>query len=346
MATARAETWGPFTFAGRVVDPGEQKEIRLEVSESYIADPLYVPVTVLRGASPGPTLFLTAAVHGDELNGVAIVRDLLNDQDFSALAGTILAVPVVNVPGFLNQTRTLPDRRDLNRSFPGNADGSFTSRLAHRIFSDVLCASDYGLDLHTAGGDRANYPHIRADLNDPRVAELADAFGCELIIHGAGPEGTLRRAAIGAGVPTIVYEAGSARVFERPFIDAGLRGTLNVLRHLRMLPGEPVRPPICLQVKKSTWVRAGNGGILDLQVALGEPVRRRQVLSVNTNPFGRERNQLEAPAGGVVIGLTRSPLVHPGDAVCHLARIPARDVARWRDRRSEPIADPPTTTPP
>ena len=146
------------------------------------------------------------------------------------------------MPGFLNQTRTLPDRRDLNRSFPGNADGSFTSRLAHRIFSDVLCASDYGLDLHTAGGDRANYPHIRADLNDPRVAELADAFGCELIIHGAGPEGTLRRAAVGAGVPTVVYEAGSARVFERPFIDAGLRGTLNVLRHLHMLPGEPVRP--------------------------------------------------------------------------------------------------------
>ncbi len=332
MPADREAPWGPFTFAGRRVAPGEQAELRLEVSESYIADPLYVPVTVLRGAAPGPTLFLTAAVHGDELNGVAIIRDLLNDQDFSDLAGTILAVPVVNVPGFLNQTRTLPDRRDLNRSFPGHAEGSFTARLAHRIFSDVLCASDLGLDLHTAGGDRTNYPHIRADLGNPRIAQLAQAFGSELIIHGAGPEGTLRRAAAGAGVPTIVYEAGSARVFERPFIDAGLLGTLNVLRHLGMLPGEPVPPPIALLVKKSTWVRAGNGGILDLQVGLGEPVRRGQVLSVNTNPFGRERNQLEAPAGGVVIGLTRSPLVHPGDAVCHLARVPAREVARWRDQ--------------
>lgn len=332
MATGRDLSWGPFTFAGRQVAPGEQADIRLEVSESYIADPLYVPVTVLRGAAPGPTLFLTAAVHGDELNGVAIVRDLLNDQDFSELAGTIIAVPVVNVPGFLNQTRTLPDRRDLNRSFPGNADGSFTSRLAQRIFEDVLCASDYGLDLHTAGGDRENYPHVRADLGDPRVAELATAFGCELIIHGAGPDGALRRAAVTAGVPTIVYEAGGARLFERPFIDAGLRGTRNVLRHLRMLPGDPALPSLCLEVKKSTWVRAGNGGILDLQVRLGDPVRRRQLLSVNTNPFGRERNHLAAPAAGIVIGLTRSPLVHPGDAVCHLARVPARDVARWRER--------------
>jgi len=339
VATAHAAPWGPITFAGRTVAPGEQAEIRLEASESYIADPLYVPVTVLRGSTPGPTLFLTAAVHGDELNGVAIIRDLLNDQDFSALAGTLLAVPVVNVPGFLNQTRTLPDRRDLNRSFPGSGEGSFTSRLAHRIYADVLCASDFGLDLHTAGGDRANYPHIRADLSDPAVSELATAFGAELTVHGAGPEGTLRRAAVGAGVPTVVYEAGSARVFERRFIDAGLQGTLNVLRHLGMLPGEPVAPRISLQVKKSSWVRAGNGGILDLQVGLGDPIRRGQVLSVNTNPFGRERNQLEAPAGGVVIGLTRSPLVHPGDAVCHLARVPARDVARWRDQRLAHLTD-------
>ncbi|MGD2115416.1 MAG: succinylglutamate desuccinylase/aspartoacylase family protein [Acidobacteriota bacterium] len=332
MPISSRSSWGPILLGARRIAPGATAEIRLEVSESYTADPLYVPVTVVRGHRAGPTLFLTAAVHGDELNGVAVVRDLLNDQDFADLSGTLIAVPVVNVPGFLNQTRYLPDRRDLNRSFPGNPEGSFTSRLAHRIYEDVLRVSDFGLDLHTAGHDRANYPHVRGDLNNPAVAELASAFGAELTIHGAGPSGALRRAAVDAGVPTIVYEAGSARVFERRFIDIGIRGALNVLRHLGMLTGEPRAPELSFEVKRSVWLRAGAGGILDLRTSLGEPVRKHQVLSVNANPFGRERHQIEAPAGGVVIGLTRSPLVHPGDAVCHLARLPVRAVSRWRER--------------
>jgi hypothetical protein len=324
--------WGALRFSGQEIAPGESAEIRLEVSEHYTADPLFVPVTVIRGPRPGPTLFLTAAVHGDELNGVAVIRDLLIDQDLSDLAGSLIAVPVVNVPGFLNQNRTLPDGRDLNRSFPGNPDGSFTARLAHRVFQDVVRRSDHGIDLHTAGGDRANYPHVRADVADPRVAELAGAFGCPLVIHGRGPAGALRRVAGGAGVPTVVYEAGSARVFERRFIDAGLQGVLNVMRHLGMIDDGPVRPPpLSLEVKKSSWLRANAGGILDLRVSLGEPLRRGQVISVNTNPFGRERSQLVAPAPGVVIGLTRSPLVHPGDAICHVARLRVRDVNRWRD---------------
>jgi len=323
---------GPIEIGHRSVAPGETLEIRLEVSESYTADPLYLPVTVVRGRRPGPTLFLTAAVHGDELNGVAIIRDLLNDEDFSDLAGTLLTVPVVNVPGFLNQMRALPDGRDLNRSFPGTAQGSFTSRLAHRIYEDVVRVSDYGIDFHTGGGDRTNYPHVRADLSAPRVAALAAAFGSELVIHGTGPDGALRRSAVTAGVPTIVYEAGSARVFERRFIDVGRTGVLSVMRSLEMLPGDVPPPEAGLHVKRSTWIRADAGGILDLQVSLGQPLARGQLISVNTNPFGRHRNQLDAPASGVVIGLTRSPLVHPGDAVCHLARLPARQVARWKER--------------
>ncbi len=329
---AQARSWGPFRFSGRDVAPGESAELRLAVSELYTAEPLSLPVTVARGERPGPTLFLTAAVHGDELNGVAVVRSLLIDQDLSSLAGTLIAVPVVNVPGFLTQSRTLPDNRDLNRSFPGNAEGSFTARLAHRVFADVVRRSDYGVDLHTAGGDRANHPHVRTDLTDPVAAELAAAFGTPIVIDGPGPEGALRRVATRAGVPTIVYEAGSSRVFERRFIDVGITGVLNVLRHLGMLDGgPPPEPPLSLQVKKSTWLRAGAGGILDLKVSLGDAVAKGQVISVNTNPFGRERSQLTSPAGGIVIGLTRSPLVHPGDAICHLARLKARDVARWRE---------------
>jgi uncharacterized protein len=345
-APAPADGWGPLSFGGWTIPPGESAEIRLEVSELYTADPLYVPVTVVRGLRPGPTLFLTAAVHGDELNGVAMIRGLLLDHDLSGMAGSLIAVPVVNVPGFLTQSRTLPDGRDLNRSFPGSADGSFTARLAHRAFQDVLQRSDYGIDLHTAGGDRANYPHVRADLDDPGAARLAAAFGAPVVIHGKGPKGSLRRVATEAGVPTVVYEAGSARVFERRFIDAGLAGVLNVLRGLGMLPdgsgaapgsaagsagaaGET--PSFQLRVDRSTWLRAGAGGILDLRVSLGDAVKKGQVISVNTNPFGRERSQLVSPAGGIVIGLTRSPLVHPGDPICHLARLRAREIARWRE---------------
>ena len=319
----------PLAFAGTPVALGETAELRLKVAEFYTTEPVTVPVTVVRGA-PGPTLFVTATVHGDELNGVGILRSLLNDTDFSALKGTLIAVPVVNVPGFLNQDRRLPDRRDLNRSFPGSRRGSLTARLADTLFREVIRQSDFGIDLHTGGGERTNYPQIRADLGNPGAAELSSAFGCPLIVDGAGPEGSLRRVAVAAGVPTIVYEAGSARRLERPFIEVGIAGVLNVLRHLKMMPGEPVAPPLSLRIDRTHWIRAQTGGILDLKVALGQPLRRGQAISLNTNPFGRERSQLKAPHAGIVLGLTQLPLVHPGDAICHVARLAPQELEAWR----------------
>jgi predicted deacylase len=320
----------PLTFCGTPVVLGETAELRLKVAESYTAEPLAVPVTVVRGA-PGPTLFVTATVHGDELNGVGILRALLNETDFSPLKGTLIAVPVVNVPGFLNQDRRLPDRRDLNRSFPGSRRGSLTARLADTIFREVIRKSDFGIDLHTAGGERTNYPQVRADLGNPGVAEIAGAFGCSLMVDGAGPENSLRRTAVDAGVPTIVYEAGSARRLERPFIEVGIAGVLNVLRHLKMMPGEPVSPPLALRIGDTHWIRSKKGGILDLRVDLGQPLRRGQAISVHTNPFGRERSQLKAPHAGIVLGLTQLPLVHPGDAICHVARVPPREIEAWSE---------------
>ncbi|HEX4964878.1 MAG TPA: succinylglutamate desuccinylase/aspartoacylase family protein [Thermoanaerobaculia bacterium] len=318
----------PLTFAGVPVAAGQTAELRLKVAESYTAEPVSVPVTVVRG-SPGPAVFVTATVHGDELNGVGILRNLLNDTDFSPLKGTLIAVPVANVPGFLNRDRRLPDRRDLNRSFPGSRRGSLTARLAEMLFREVVRKSAFGIDLHTGGGERTNYPQVRADLAQPAVAELAQAFGCPLIIDGAGPEKSLRRTAVAAGVPTIVYEAGSARRLERPFIEVGMAGVLNVLRHLGMMPGEPARPPLRLKVERTHWIRSRTGGILDLEVDLGQPLRRGQTICVNTNPFGRERSQLKAPYAGVVLGLTQLPLVHPGDAICNVARVDPKAVDAW-----------------
>jgi uncharacterized protein len=320
----------PLTLAGSPVAPGETAELRLKVAESYTAEPVTVPVTVVRGA-PGPTVFVTATVHGDELNGVGILRGLLNDTDFSALKGTLIAVPVVNVPGFLNQDRRLPDRRDLNRSFPGSRGGSLTARLAETLFREVVRQSDFGIDLHTAGGERTNYPQVRADLASPGVSELAQAFGCSLIVDSAGPEGSLRRTAVAAGVPTIVYEAGSPRRLEKPCIEVGIAGVLNALRHLKMMPGEPALPPLSFMIDRTHWIRSHTGGILDLRVDLGQPLRRGQEISVNTNPFGRERSQLKAPSAGIVLGLTQLPLVHPGDAICHVARLPPHEVDAWAE---------------
>jgi predicted deacylase len=317
-----------LVIGGTSIAAGETAEIRLKVAESYTAEPISIPVTIVRGA-PGPTVFVTASVHGDELNGVAVVRGLLNDVDFSPLKGTVIAVPVVNVPGFLTQSRELPDRRDLNRSFPGSPRGSLTARLADVLFREVIRQSDYGIDLHTGGGERTNYPQVRADLSDPRVAEIADAFGCSLVLDGAGPEQSLRRTAVSAGVPTIVYEAGSARRFERPIIEIGVSGVLNVLRHLGMMPGELKLPPVRLRPSDTRWVRAQMGGILDLRVELGQPLRRGDVISVNTNPFGRGRNQLAVPANGLALGLTQLPLVHPGDPVCHLALLEGPAWEAW-----------------
>jgi len=316
-------------FAGTLVGEGETVDLKLKVAESYIAEPVSIPLTVVRGG-PGPTVFITATVHGDELIGVGILRSLLNDCSFADLAGTLVAVPVANVPGFLALDRRLPDRRDLNRSFPGTRGGSLASRLAEVLFREVVRKSDFGIDLHTAGAERTNYPQVRADLSQPHVAALAEAFGCPLVVDTAGPERSLRRTAVTAGVPTIVYEAGSPLRFERPLIELGVAGILNVLRSLGMLPGAASEPAVRLVVRRTYWVRAKVGGIVDLHVELGQPLRRGDPISVHTNPFGRGQSVLGSPHDGLVLGLTQIPLVHPGDAVCNLARLGPRDLESWR----------------
>lgn len=326
-----SSAWGPLDFSGTEVAPGESVDVKLKAGESYTADPISLAVTIIRGSRPGPALFLTASIHGDELNGVAIIRDLLADHEMTTLAGTLIAVPVANVPGFLALERRAPDRRDLNRSFPGSALGSPTSRLAHQLSREVVVRSDFGIDLHTSGGERTNFPQVRADLDHPEVARLARAFGTSLIVHGTGPDRSLRKTAVRKNVPTIVYEAGSPRRFERRFIDTGVRGVLNVLRHLGMLEGSPLEPALRIEVRRTRWLRARLGGILDLRVRLGEPLERGQLISVNTNPFGRERSQLRSRQAGIVIGLTRLPLVHPGDAVCHLAEVEKHQREAWRE---------------
>src|SRR3954470_17042023 len=224
----------PFSISGISVAAGETREIDLKVSESYLSRPIQIPVTVIRGTKPGPTAFVMGAIHGDEINGADIVRRLIFDVDHEKISGTLIAIPVVNIPGFLEQARYLPYHRDLNRFFPGDRKGNNAQRIAARLFKEVVLKCDFGIDLHTAADGRSNLPHVRGDMSNPKIRELARAFGSTIIVNQPGVRGSLRREATLAGVPTILFEAGETRKFSPKISVAGLRGVLNVLQSMGM----------------------------------------------------------------------------------------------------------------
>ncbi len=309
----------PIQIGGVSVAPGERRDAQIVVSESYSGLPVGVPVTVWRAAAPGPTVFVSAAVHGDELNGAGIVRELLLNPTFELAAGNLVLLPVVNVLGLDRHQRYLPDRRDLNRSFPGSAEGSPARRFAHAIFTGIVRQCDFGIDLHTAAVRRTNFPNVRGDLSRAAVARLAQATGAELIINGKGPQGSLRRAACIAGCPTIILEAGEVWKIEPSVMEFGVRAIRNVLIELGMVVGKRREPKYQVRIDKTKWVRAEVGGVLQFHVAPGDVVETGQPLATKSNLLGREQVELCSPADGVVVGMTTLPMVNPGDPVCHLA---------------------------
>lgn len=320
----------PFTIAGTVVPPGTTADLRLPVSESFSGDVQSIPLRVMRAKEPGPKLFVTAAVHGDEINGTGIVHELMFNRRPELLRGSLVLLPVVDLFGFERQDRYMPDRRDLNRCFPGNANGSLSRRVAHALFRGVVTECDFGLDLHSAANQRTNFPNIRADLANVGCRRLAKAFGCELIVNGMGPDGSLRRAAVKAGVPTIILEAGEPSKIEPTVLEIGVRGVLNVLAELGMIADEPRRPPYQTRVTRTTWLRAQAGGLLRFHVAPGDLVDAGQPISTNVGIFGESQNVLTAPCDGIVLGMTTLPVVKPGEPICHLA-VPQQSIREIRE---------------
>jgi uncharacterized protein len=311
---------GPLSLGGADIPEGARTDLLLKVSESYTGDRTSIPVTVLNGTRPGPLLFVTAAVHGDELNGIGIVRALLNRVEAAELAGALVCVPVVNVLGVQFHSRYLPDRRDLNRCFPGSPGGSTASRIAHTLMTEVIARADAGIDLHTAANRRMNMPQVRTSLGDPVARGLGVAFGAPYLIDASLRPGSLRDAADREGVPVLTFEGGQSLVFEDDVIEVGVTGILRVMGAMGLLdeyPGPPEEPII--ESDETHWIRADRGGILDLHVGPGEAVQVDQPLWTVTGPFGRERNQQISAYDGVVIGMTTLPLVNPGDAVLHIA---------------------------
>lgn len=315
-----------FDFGERSVPPGERIDARFSVSETYLGDPVRIPVTIINGSHPGPTLTLTAAAHGDELNGVEVVRTVAQEWDYSDLHGTIICLPVLNVPGFLAQQRYLPILdRDLNRSFPGTPSGTSARRIAHQIFENFVEPADLLIDFHTSTRGRNNMLHVRAEMDDTVVNRLAMAFASHVVIESTGPEGALRRESTDAGVPAITVEMGQAHRFQREMIDYALRSVESVLAEFDMVSTTTVQWPgwrtIIDEDREKTWIRADAGGIVDMHYDGGALVREGDVICTISNPFMADREHVSAPFTGLILGVLENPVVYPGNPLCHLVEL-------------------------
>ncbi|MDX1515197.1 MAG: M14 family metallopeptidase [Woeseiaceae bacterium] len=313
------------------VKPGTRVSIQLPVADLYTGTSLSMPVRVVCGRRKGPVLVVSAAIHGDELNGVEIIRRLLKRKTIQSLRGTLIAVPIVNVHGFLDQSRYLPDRRDLNRSFPGSAKGSIASRTANTFVKQIVACADVGIDLHTGAINRSNLPQIRACLDSEETTELAKAFGVPVVVNSGIRDGSLRDCAVSLGVPMLVYEAGEALRFDEISIRAGVLGIIRIMRHIGMLPpaksSRVVNPVIA---DSTSWVRAPDSGIVSHKAKLGARVEEGQRIAIVGDPLGDEETDVVAPFSGIVIGRNNLPLAHEGEALFNIAAF--KSVARAADK--------------
>jgi len=311
----------PFTIGGTEVNAGTRAHVELPVSRLITGAQMSMPVTVFHGRSDGPTVWISAAIHGDELNGVEIVNRVLADLNPKTIRGTLLAVPVVNVLGFISGDRYLPDRRDLNRSFPGSAKGSLAARTANLFMTEIVQHCSVGIDLHTASDNRTNLPQIRADLNDPDTKELAEVFGASVMMHSKERSGSLRFAGSKAGSIVLLFEAGEALRFNHEAIEVGVAGVRRVLRHLEMADWDGPAAGVIPESRTSSWVRASRSGVVRLDVEIGDVVTHRQVLGTIIDAFGKRLSTIRASRGGLVVGRTMIPLSNKGDALVHIATL-------------------------
>ncbi len=323
---AAAERPADLVIGGEPIAPGERRSLSLPVAMLHTHTPVEMPVEVIRGRRAGPRMFVTAAVHGDELNGIEIIRRLSGMAALRRLRGTLILVPVVNVFGVLNHSRYLPDRRDLNRSFPGSERGSLAARLAHLVSTEIMAGSTHGIDLHTGALHRSNLPQIRGDMSNEDIRTMARAFGVPAILDSDPRDGSLRASAMEQGIPTVVYEAGEALRFDEMAIRLGVKGIVNVMRSVGLLAprsgaAKPRRAPVI--ARSSTWIRASGGGILRSALQLGALVEPGDVLGTISDPLGDTEYTVASGEKGVVVGISSLPLVNEGDALFHIARFAA-----------------------
>ncbi len=319
----------PFRIGSASVPAGTRRTVDLPVSVLSDHTPVHLSVHVIHGAKPGPAGFVSAAIHGDEVIGVEIARRLLAAPNLRRLRGTLLVVPIVNSFGFLNRSRYLPDRRDLNRTFPGNAGGSLASRLAHLFLTEVVARCGFGIDLHSAAIHRTNLPQIRVSPGSSELVRLARAFGAPVVLTSPERPGSLRAAARDRGVEMLLYEAGEGLRFDELAVRQGVAGILRVLHRKEMIAarGVPRRRATPLMAETTQWLRAPRGGLLRTFRGDGDVVAAGEVMAAVSDPFGEREDTVTAPFDGMVIGRAVMPVVNEGDAVFHLARIVSAEAA-------------------
>jgi predicted deacylase len=310
---------GPITVGEVTVPPGRKAKIELPFAKVATGSTEHLPVAVINGRAEGPHVWLSAAIHGDELNGIEIVRRVLSRLDAKALRGAVIAVPIVNPLGFLNESRYLPDRRDLNRSFPGSRRGSTAARLAHLFMDQIVSQCSVGIDLHTASDHRINHPQIRADIDHPATRKLARAFGAPFTIDARARDGSLRQAAVDLGAMVLVYEAGQAHRFDTEAVEAGVVGVLRALRSLDMIEARLPRAQPTIMIRKTRWVRARRGGLVSITAGLGERVEKGEPVAAISDAFGSRPTKVKASETGWIIARTLNPLVNTGDALLNIA---------------------------
>lgn len=308
-----------FTINKHKIEPGQQKEIQLNIARLPTYTNIDLPVHVFRAEKEGPVLLLTGGLHGDEINGIEIIRRMIFQKMLMPEKGSVIAIPLVNVYGFIQNVRGMPDGKDINRSFPGIKGGSLARLLAYTLMNEIIPKIDYGIDFHTGGAARANYPQIRCTVENDNVAELAEAFAPPFIINSTLIEKSFRKAANKKGKHILVYETGESTRFDEFGIQQAIEGTTRLMKHLGMKKEAPQADHSTETFEKTTWVRAKYAGLFRSKIELGDKVSKRQVLGHITDPYGNERFKSVCPQDGRVIGLNFAPVVHKGDALLHLA---------------------------
>jgi uncharacterized protein len=302
-------------IAGQPIRPGEFKEININIARLPSRTQIDTPIYVYRAPEDGPTLALTAGMHGDEINGMEIVRRILDAGHNKVARGVTVCMPIINVYGFLNYSREVPDGKDVNRSFPGSRNGSLASRVAWHMTHDIIPFIDAGVDFHTGGAMRTNYPQVRCVMQDPRNVELANAFHAPFTIDAPFRPHSLRQTAAKQGKNIIVYEGGESLRMDLPAIEEGVNGTLRLMKHLNMIDWAPEPKVETRTVWNTSWIRARTAGIFHPQIQAGDLVHKGQLVGNITDPFGEYREQVKAPSIGYIIGLNNNPVVNAGDAL-------------------------------
>ncbi len=305
-------------IAGQEIKPGESKRINVNIAKLPSGTLIDIPIFIHQSKKPGPVLLLIAGMHGDEINGVEIMRRIIAEKQYVVNRGSVICIPIINIYGFINFSRDVPDGKDINRSFPGSKTGSLASQVAHFLMEEIIPHIDYGIDFHTGGARINNYPQIRVKLEDRVNRELAEAFATNYIIDSPFRDKSLRKEAFKLDKRIIVYEAGESLRLRKNAIDEGINGMLRVMKYLEMIPGSAVSTPTSTIIHQSTWIRARSAGVHVAYARNGSPVQKQQVLGVVSDPYGDYETKMKSPVQGYIIGVNNNPVINRGDALFHI----------------------------